>query len=137
MGANAEEGEDRSIMARLASQFQHKRGPKRLSVEAVQSILQCEADYVEQLTAEAARLARSQRVDDVSKNHVEQADMRIRSHRQGIPLLETIGGMTGGAALAAWYQIETATDPNYSQYRWVAILLIITFVLFYKAQGRR
>lgn len=99
--------------------------------------MECEADYVEQLTAEATRLARNQRVDDVAKSHVERADIHIRSKRQGPPLLEMAASATAGAAVAALYGLYTTPNADFhQQFPWLLALVVITAVLAYAAKGR-
>lgn len=128
--------QDNDLVEEIRLELARKRGPKRLSAEAVTEIMSCDVDYLRDLVHESARIARDHHVDDVAKSHVQQANQRLRVSQKS-PKLEIIGSLAGGSGITLFIDYWTAATPDPSQVPWMVGLLSLGFACFGAAWTRR
>lgn len=81
------------------------------SPNAVDTLVERQAEYLEEVSREATRIARRNRSDLVSAADVEAADQRLHQAAAG-RLVETLGAAVFGAGLSEFAVVMTTSHPG-------------------------
>ncbi|WP_091224436.1 histone-like protein [Geodermatophilus siccatus] len=86
-----------------------------LDADAGAALADAHADFLTDLTREAIRLARKDRLRTVDAEHVEQAVSRLgmgSSQSKAGSAFSTMGGLLAGAGLAGGYALAFTSGPH-------------------------
>lgn len=128
------------VLASLQASLDSRRRPRAFSQQSVESMLECQAEFLSGLGHEAIRIADRAGNDEVQVVNVESADRVIRSdglrRRHGA---EVIGALLWGLSSATLLQELLAQD---NAKMWligvsVVVLLLATGSVVYGLQGGR
>ncbi|HEX5525703.1 MAG TPA: hypothetical protein VFX44_00730 [Solirubrobacterales bacterium] len=94
--------------------LQRLRTQGSFSANAVDTLADRQAEYLEEVSQEATRIARRNRSDLVSAADVEAADQKLHRDARGrAGLLELLGGAIFGAGLSEFIAVMTTSDPGH------------------------
>jgi hypothetical protein len=96
----------------LQADLARRARPTDFSDASVVTLLDLQAQYVEDVGIEAIRHARRHDADVVSAADVEEGDRAVRAGGRGRAYLEAFGGITAGAGVGTFLQIAVETDPS-------------------------
>jgi histone H3/H4 len=103
---------DRTLEQLRELQRLHAEGG--FSANAVDTLAARQAEYVEEVSQEATRIARRNRSDLVSAADVEAADQKLHRDSPGrAGLLELLGGAIFGAGLSEFIAVMTTAEPGH------------------------
>lgn len=99
-------------MGVLEQSLARKERPTDFSSPSVATMLELQAEYLEDVGLEAIRQARRNRADMVSAADVEHGDQAVRAGSRGRAWLEAIGGILAGAGTGTFLQLAVEKDPS-------------------------
>jgi hypothetical protein len=108
--------------------------PLTLSFQAREQLELLHGEYLADLGALAARIARQENLSTVDRSHVNEANTRLISGAENTKLSEaitnTLGGLTGGGALASAYSLLFVPGSHSAAEGYVAAILGIISAVF-------
>jgi hypothetical protein len=96
---NGVDGVEGEAVEAFVAALKREGAPHRFSDEAVKELIAEQAGYVRDLGLEAIKIARFQRIDDVTQANIVEAAGRLRLAKKKLPWFELLGSLTGGAAI--------------------------------------
>lgn len=99
-------------LKRLNDGLRSNGSARDFSDEGLAMLLKLQLDYVEEVGAEAIRLANRNQADVVSAADFERADHAVRPSTSGRAWLEALGGIFAGAGTGTFLQIAVASEPS-------------------------